>query len=445
VEICIIFAREFSRTLFTLNHSPMADIKRIIVGQSGGPTPVIDWTVDGILTSARDKGIEVYGAKNGLEGILHADIEGNIVDLSGIDPTQFIYNGPGSGLGATRVKPKPEQLRKIAENLDKLKVDAIVYIGGNDSSDQLKSLADVSGIKAIHAIKTVDNDLPVTHHSPGFGSAALYNAIALKNVVSDFSSYKMRGRLADGRMGVLHAPVVIYQVMGRKAGWLAQATAFARVDQRGVMVPGRAPHMILSKEILFEKDKFLSDAADTISKYGEAVIVVQEDLTEKNSGKSIAEVYGEVTRDPHGNIQHGRAGSFQPGLFLARIIQQELKVDGVAAIKEAVLVPQHIQRSYCMSQTDASEAYMIGYGAVEALLAGETRKSVVLVKEGNGNFRTGLTDLENIARKETNVDMADILGNFGPTQSFVDEYLHCIGGALAIPHYSHMVYKHVKF
>lgn len=422
----------------------MASIKRIIVGQSGGPTPVIDWTVDGILSSARSKGIEVYGAKNGLEGILHADVEGNIVDLSGIDPNQFIYNGPGSGLGATRIKPKPDQLKIMAQNLEKLKVDAIVYIGGNDSSDQLKSLTEVSDIKAIHAIKTVDNDLPVTHHSPGFGSAALYNAIALKNVTSDFSSYKMRGKLADGRMGILHAPVVIYQVMGRKAGWLAQATAFARVDQRGVMIPGRAPHMVLSKELPFDKDQFLSNAADTISKYGEAVIVVQEDLTDKETGKSIAEVFGEVIRDPHGNIQHGRAGSFQPGLFLAKLVQTELKVDGVAAIKEAVLVPQHIQRSFCMSQTDASEAYMIGYAAVDALVNGETKKSVILEKKGSGNFVTGLTDLENIARKETNVELKHINGYFGPTQDFVDEYLHCIGGALAIPHYSNMIFKNVK-
>ena len=422
----------------------MSNIKRIIVGQSGGPTPVIDWTVDGILSSARDKGIEVYGARNGLEGILHADIEGNIVDLSGVDPTQFIYNGPGAGLGTTRIKPKEDQLKTIAANLERLKVDGIIYIGGNDSSDQLKSLTEVSDIKAIHAIKTVDNDLPVTHHSPGFGSAALYNAIALKNVHSDFSSYKMRGKLSDGRMGILHAPVVIYQVMGRKAGWLAHATAFARVDQRGIMIPGKAPHIILSKEILFDKDVFLSDVSNVISEYGEAVVVVQEDLTDEKTGKSIAEVFGEVTRDPHGNIQHGRAGSFQPGMFLAQLVQKELKVDGVAAVKEAVLVPQHIQRSHSMSKTDASEAYMIGYSAVDALESGETKKSVVLKKKNSGNFITDLTALENIARKETNVNLKDINGNFGPTQEFVDEYLHCIGGALALPHYSKMMYKSVK-
>lgn len=420
-------------------------IKRIIVGQSGGPTPVIDWSVDGILTSARAKGIEVYGAKNGFEGVLHADIEGNIVDLSGIDPTQFIYNGPGSGLGATRIKPQKEQLEIIAKNLDQLGIDAVVYIGGNDSSDQLKSLTEVSDVKAIHAIKTVDNDLPVTHHCPGFGSAALYNAIAIKNVVSDFSSYKMRGKLADGRMGTMHAPVVIYQVMGRKAGWLAQAAAFARVDPRGVMIPGRAPHIILSKEMLFDKEQFLSDVSDAISKYGECTVVVQEDLTDKDTGKSIAMVYGEVTLDPHGNIQHGRADSFQPAIFLAQTINNELKVDAVAKIKEAALVPQHIQRSYAMSQTDASEAYMVGYAAVDALAAGETKKSVILQRNpANGKFVTGLTDLENIARKETNVDVNDIEGYLGPKQSFVDEYIHCIGGPLAIPHYSTMMYKSVK-
>lgn len=419
-------------------------VKRIIVGQSGGPTPVIDWSVDGILTSARDKGIEVYGAKNGLEGILHADIEGNIVNLSGIDPTQFIYNGPGSGLGTTRIKPNEEQLKIIARNLDKLGVDAIVYIGGNDSSDQLKSLTEVSDIKAVHAIKTVDNDLPVTHHCPGFGSAALYNAIALKNVHSDFSSYKMRGKLPDGRMGVLHAPAIIYQVMGRKAGWLAQATAFARVDPRGVMIPGRAPHMVLCKELLFDKNEFLKECSNLINEHGEITIVVQEDLTDKNTGKSIAEVYGEVALDPHGNVQHGRADSFQPAIFLAQLIKNELQVDAVAKVKEAALVPQHIQRSHSMSLTDASEAYMVGYSAVDALEAGETKKSIILQQNANGNYVTGLTDLENIARKETNVDLKDINGLLGPTQSFVDEYIHCIGGPLAIPHYSTMLYDNVK-
>lgn len=413
-------------------------IKRIIIGESGGPTPVIDWEVAGILHAAKTHGIEVYGAINGMEGILHAEVKGNIVNLTDNDPIQFIYNGPGAGLGTTRIKPKEEEYKKIAKNIAILKCDAIIYIGGNDSADQLLGLTKFSSLKAIHAIKTVDNDLPVTHHCPGFGSAALFNAIALKNVTYDFSSYLVRGKLPDGKQGVLHAPVVIYQVMGRKAGWLAQATAFARIDPRGKMIEGEAPHLILSKEIPFDKDEFLKALSKTISTYGEAVVVVQEDLTDKKTGKSIAEVYGEVELDQHKNIQHGRATSFSTGIFLAQLATKELKVKAVAKIKEAVLVPQHIQRSYEMSHSDAAEAYEVGWGAVEALLNGKTKKSVVLKKSPQGKMMTDLTDLSNIAKKERCVELKYIKGMYGPTQEFVDEFLPLIGGPIAIPHYSMM-------
>lgn len=423
----------------------MAKIKRIIIGQSGGPTPVIDWEVAGMLAAAKKYNYEVYGAINGLEGILHADVPGNIVDLSRTDPTQFIYNGPGAGLKTTRIKPVKEQYQTIARNLKKLGVDGIIYIGGNDSADQLKGLTDESDIKAIHAIKTVDNDLPVTHHCPGFGSAALYNATALKNVHNDFSSYRVKGRFKDGKIGVLNAPVVVYQVMGRKAGWLAQATAFARVDPMGQMDPDRAPHIILSKEVLFDKDKYLSVLSDTITRFGEAVVVVQEDLTDAKAKKSIAEVYGEPDLDPHGNIQHGRATSFAPGVFLAQLAVKELKVEAVGQVKEAVLVPQHIQRSHSTSLPDASEAYMIGYNSVEAMASGVTKTSVIIKKEANGRFCAGLTDLSNIARKERSVDYHMINDLNGPTQEFIDEFLPCIGGPIALPQYSKMVFTPVDF
>ena len=423
----------------------MSEIKRIIIGESGGPTPVIDWEVAGILAAAKEHNIEVFGAINGMEGMLHADVKGNIVNLSKLDPAQFIYNGPGAGLKTTRIKPTEEQYKHIASNLQKLAVDGIIYIGGNDSADQLLGLTNVSDIKAIHAIKTVDNDLPMTHHCPGFGSAALFNAIAIKNVHSDFSSYRVKGTLKDGKVGFLNAPVVVYQVMGRKAGWLAQAAAFARVDPRGVMVEGAAPHLILSKEIPFEKDKYLQALSHTIQKHGEAVVVVQEDLTDAQTGKSIAEVYGEevVALDDHKNIQHGRATSFSTAIFLAQLATKELNVEAVAKVKEAVFVPQHIQRSYELSKIDASEAYLVGYNSVKALVEGDTKKSVILKKDNSGKIITGMTDLQNIAKKELQVDMNYINDIYGPTQEFVDEFLPCIGGPVAIPHYSKMVFEDV--
>ena len=421
--------------------------RRIIIGESGGPTPVIDWEVAGALDAAQEAGVQMYGMINGLEGLLNANIEGNIVDLSGMDPMSFVFNGPGAGLKTTRIKPKEREYKKIAENLAALGVDGVIYTGGNDSADQLLGLTRVADVAAIHAIKTVDNDLPVTHHCPGYGSAALYNATALKNVHNDFSGYAVMANFErDGKVmrGLDVAPVVVYQVMGRKAGWLAQATAFVRVDPKGDMVPDAPPHVILCKEELFDKVAFLAKVEDTLTRLGQCVIVVQEDLTDKDAGKSIAEVYAtEVVYDEHGNIQHGRATSFSPATFLAGLVGSELKVDAVPGkVKDCVLNPQHIQRSCMMSSVDASEAFKVGYASVRAMLDGETKKSVILERR-DGVTRTGLTDLSNIAAKERQVPAEYIVGIEGPTQAFVDEFIYLIGGPVALPHYSKMKFARV--
>jgi len=422
-------------------------VKRILIGESGGPTPVIDWEVAGALDAAQKAGVEVYGMINGFEGLLNANIEGNIVDLTQMDPMSFVFNGPGAGLRTTRIKPKEPEYKKIAENLRAFGVDGVVYIGGNDSADQLLGLTAVSDVAAVHAIKTVDNDLMVTHHCPGWGSAALYNATALKNVHSDFSSYRVMANFSVGGktvQGLDIAPVIIYQVMGRKAGWLAQATAFARVDPRGEMVPDAPPHVILCKEVPFDKQAFLNEMDQIITRLGQAAVVVQEDLTDKRTGKSIEEVYAaKLVYDEHGNIQHGRAESFSPAVFLAELINSELKVAAVpGSVKDCVLNPQHIQRSYAMSHVDASEAYMVGHTAVEAMLAGETKKSVILERKV-GVTRTGLTDLSNIAAKDRKVPAEYIRGIQGPTQGFVDEFIYVIGGPVALPHYSKMQFRSV--
>ncbi len=421
--------------------------KRIIIGESGGPTPVIDWEVAGALDAAQAAGAEMYGMINGLEGLLNANIPGNIVNLTGMDPMSFVFNGPGAGLKTTRIKPKEAEYARIAANLEALGVDAVIYTGGNDSADQLLGLTRVAGVAAVHAIKTVDNDLPATHHCPGYGSAALYNATALKNVCNDFSSYRVMANFARGgqvRQGLSVAPVIVYQVMGRKAGWLAQGSAFARVDPKGDMAPDAAPHVVLCKEVPFDKQQFLDTVADVLGRLGICAIVVQEDLTDRETGQSIAEVYGtDVVYDAHGNIQHGRATSFQPAVFLAELIGAELEVEAVPGkVKDCVLNPQHIQRSCMMSTVDASEAYKVGHAAVEALMDGETKKSVVLERR-DGVTRTALTDLNNIAAKERQVPGEFINGILGPTRQFVDEFIYLIGGPVALPHYSKMKFSRV--
>ena len=423
--------------------------KRVIIGESGGPTPVIDWEVAGALSQGQEKGWEVYGMRNGLEGLLNANIPGNIVDLTEMDAQSFVFNGPGAGLGTTRIKPTKEEYKRIAQNLKHLRINAIIYFGGNDSADQLKGLKDFADdIAAIHGIKTVDNDLPVTHHCPGFGSAALYNATALKNVHNDFTSYKVKANFEiDGKIvqGYGTAPVIIYQVMGRKAGWLAQAAGLAKSDAKGDLCPDRPPHIILSKEVPFSVDEFLDKADEVISRLGEVCVIVQEDLTDAKTGKGLAEIKAEnVVLDPHGNIQHGRAGSFQPAVYIAGLISTKLRVGTVPGeIKEAALVPQHIQRSCMMSNVDAAEAYKVGAACIDALEQGLTGKSVIL-KRDTGKTYTDLTALENIAKQERNVPLEYINGLEGPTQDFIDEFLYLIEGPMGIPRYSHMKFKPVE-
>lgn len=414
--------------------------RRVILGESGGPTPVIDWEVAGAVAAAQKGGWQVYGMINGLEGLLNANIDGNIVDLSDIDPMSFAFNGPGAGLRTTRIKPKADQYKKMARNLKALGVSAVVYFGGNDSADQLLGLTETAKVAAIHGIKTVDNDLPRTHHCPGYGSATLFNATALKNVHNDFSSYTVKANFRVGGKVVQRwdiAPVAIYQVMGRKAGWLAQGTAFAKVDPKGTLDPDRPPHIVLSKEVAFDKEEFLAAADRIVTRLGGAVIVVQEDLTDRKTRKSMAELYSDsLVRDEHGNIQHGRAASFSPAIFLAQLVAEELKVKAVLGkVKEVALVPQHIQRSCMMSPVDASEAYMVGAACIEALNQGVTKKSVILKRRG-GRTETGLTDLKNIAARDRRVPPRYIDGVQGPTQAFVDEFIYLIGGPGAVPHYS---------
>ncbi len=422
--------------------------KKVIIGESGGPTPVIDWEVAGAVDEAQKNGWEVYGMTNGLEGLLNANIDGNIVNLSNTDPMSFAYNGPGACLRTTRLKPTNSQYEKMGEHLDAMDMDAVIYFGGNDSADQLHGLSKQADIQAIHGIKTVDNDLPVTHHCPGYGSAALYNATALKNVHSDYSSYRVRANFeVDGKVeqGWDVAPIAIYQVMGRKAGWLAQGTGFAKVDPKGSIIKDRAPHIILSREIPFDKEDFMAKLDDVLTRLGEAVIVVQEDLTDAKTGDSLAERYAEnVERDQHGNIQHGRATSFSPAQFLAQLCTEELEVDAVhGKVKDVALVPQHIQRSCMMSNVDASEAYLVGSSCIQALDANETGKSVIFERE-TGTTSTGLTDMGNIAAKERDVERHYINDVWGPTQDFIDDFIYLIGGPAALPHYSKQSFPSVS-
>ena len=423
--------------------------KRIILGESGGPTPVIDWEVAGALAAAHKRGWQVYGMINGLGGLLNADAGPSVVDLTDVDPMAFAFNGPGAGLKTTRINPKPDQYEKMAEHLRRLGIDAVVYIGGNDSADQLLGLSDHYDGVTIHGIKTIDNDLPETHHCPGFGSAALFNATALKHVHSDYSSYGTRSERAPGApaAGPAHLlPVLIYQVMGRNAGWLAQATGFAKVDPKGEIDPDRPPHVVLCYEHPYDRTEVLDHVERAITRFGQAAVVVQEDLQDRETGQSLVTRYHkELQRGAHDEITHGRPESFSTAVFLAQEIQQDLGPRCAPHnLKTAVFAPQHIQRSCMMSNVDAAEAYQVGAACIEAIESNETRRSVVLHRDG-GRTTTGLTDLANLAHQVRHIEPRFFRGLDGPTQEFIDEFIYLIGGPAAIPHYSTRRFTPVPF
>ena len=227
-------------------------IRNIIVGQSGGPTAVINSSVAGVYRKAKELGVEkVYGMVYGIEGFL----DENIIDLdeylSCDENIELLKRTPSAFLGSCRFKlPKIEDDREIYEKifsiLDQYEIDGFFYIGGNDSMDTIKMLSDYaesidSDKRFIGIPKTIDNDLPIIDHCPGYGSASKYIATSLKEIIRDNSSF-----------GVKKPTVCIVEIMGRHAGWLTAAASLAKdSDCEGV-------DAIYLPEVPFDLDEFVN-------------------------------------------------------------------------------------------------------------------------------------------------------------------------------------------
>lgn len=418
----------------------MSKLRTIIIGQGGGPTAVINDQVAGALYEAQRNGYRVLGMRNGLEGLLNAHIRGNIFEMTSWDPEDVRLSPPGAALYSTRINLTPKkgasdanrekikgQIENIRKNMESLGVHSIAYFGGNDSSAVLQSI----GI-GVHGAKTVDNDLFGAHHVSGFGSAALFNAINLKNLPSDIGSFSALG---PGEKSFTTGTVLVYQAMGRDTGWLALATALARVDPSGAIVHDLPPDIIWPREVVFDKSRYLDALSDTLArKGGKAVVVIGEELVEDVNGKEIplSDTYGKDAEDSHGHAQHGRAGSFSYANYLASLAK-ELKIANIAAVKETPIAPQHLQRCY-KSHVDAWEAYEVGRETVRAVAEGQEQVSVVLQKM-DGMIRTARIPIGDLAGKTRRVPLEDIRGISGPSDDFIREYLPAIGGAQALPHY----------
>ena len=363
----------------------------IIVGQSGGPTSVINSSLAGVFATAKELGAgKIYGMRNGIEGLLEERY---------IDMTEYIKNSmdveilkrtPSSFLGSCRfklptVEKSPETYEKIIAVLRKLDIQHFFYIGGNDSMDTIKQLSEYAKAKNITDItfmgvpKTIDNDLAVTDHTPGFGSAAKYIAATMKEIIRD-------GLVYD------YPTITIVEIMGRNAGWLTAAAALAKgEDCEGV-------DMIYLPEKVFDIDSFMK-AVKERSEEGRSMVIAISEGIKVADGRYVFELSDHVEFvDAFGHKQ--LAGSAK---FLANKIGSEL------GIKTRAVELSTMQRcaAHMTSRTDITEAFNVGGAAVKAAFEGESGRVVVLKRISDDPYMciTETHDVHDIANVEKKVPL----------------------------------------
>lgn len=382
--------------------------RNVIVGQSGGPTAVINSSLVGVYKTAKDRGADkVYGMLHGIQGLL----EEKYVDLSEHIKTDLdidlLKRTPSSFLGSCRYKlPEIKDAREVYEKifalLEKLDIEAFFYIGGNDSMDTIKKLSDyaiVSGsdIKFMGVPKTIDNDLACTDHTPGFGSAAKYIAATCKEVIRDSLVYG-------------GTSVTILEIMGRNAGWLTAAAALSKgEDCQGV-------DMLLLPEIPLDPKSFTEKVRQQLEKKQSIVIAVSEG-TKLADGRYVFELGSHSDSvDAFGHMRlQGTAR------YLADMLTNEL------GVKTRAIELSTLQRcaSHMTSRVDITEAFQVGGAAVKAAFEGETGKVIVLERVSEDPYICTIAsqDVHKIANVEKKVPLEWII-NDGTYVS--DELIHYI-------------------
>lgn len=323
-------------------------IRNILIMQSGGCTPVLNRSLFGLAQEALahpNRIGNIYGAAYGMEGILQS----NLIDLRRVPTAEWrrIADTPGAALGSTRRKMRAEDTQPILDTLRRHRIGCWFIIGGNDSAwtgHAVGMAADAAGmdLAVVNVPKTIDNDLVLTDHTPGYGSAARFVALAVMGAARDAES-----------MGIA-APIAIIEVMGRDAGWLAAAAAFAKRDERD------APHYIGIPEVPLDETRFLDAMETAYRRYGFALAGVAETARDA-SGAPIGSQGEPWYVDDFGHPYYEG-----PAKHLAALVSKRL---GVRARYEK---PGTIQRSFaaCVSDADAQEAEAAGRAAVRCAIAG---------------------------------------------------------------------------
>ena len=337
-----------------------------VVGQSGGPTSVINSSLVGIVeTIKRSSLIEnIYGMNYGIEGFMN----GWLFNLSQQPETTLkgLRKTPSSALGSSRHKLQDSDFPKIMEVLKKHNIRYFFLIGGNDTMDTIHRIEAYCEQESYELIglgvpKTVDNDLYGTDHTPGYASAARSNALNVQQA----------GVLARDMKKVDN--FVVYQTIGRDAGWLAAATALGKRDEED------APHLIYCPEFKFNREKFLSDVDKCIKKHGWISVVCGEGLLYEDG----TPVSSSETKDKFNNTEFGAMGGASVGLKLHQMIYREFGLRGEFQITESLIMSDFVRAV----QQDLDEAYRCGEVAVQLAEQGETGYMVSMQRTSNSPYR----------------------------------------------------------
>ncbi len=354
-----------------------------LYAQSGGVTAVINASAAGVIETIRkhpDKIGKLYAARNGIIGVLTEDLIDTSFDSAA--DIAALRHTPGSIFGSCRhklgtIEKNRAQYERIVEVFSAHNIRYFFYNGGGDSQDTAYKVSQISKtlgypITCIGVPKTVDNDLPMTDNSPGFGSVAKYIAISIREAGLDVAS-----------MAQSSTKVFVFEVMGRHAGWIAAAGGLAAEKE------GDAPHIILFPEITFDPKAFLARVDACVKKYGSCAIVVSEGIRNAEGNfvadSNLADAFG-----------HKQLGGVAP--IIAKMIKQEL------GYKYHWALPDYLQRSarHIASKTDAEQSYAVGQAAVELALAGKNATMPIIVRDSNHPYRwsIGEAPIEKAANTE---------------------------------------------
>ena len=402
----------------------------IIVGQSGGPTSVINSSLAGVFATAKELGAgKIYGMRNGIEGLLEERY---------IDMTEYIKNSmdveilkrtPSSFLGSCRfklptVEKSPETYEKIIAVLRKLDIQHFFYIAGNDSMDTIKQLSEYAKAKNITDItfmgvpKTIDNDLAVTDHTPGYGSAAKYIASTMKEIIRDALVQPIK-------------IVNIIEIMGRNAGWLTAAAALAKGDDC------EGADLIYLPETVFDINKFVAKVQE-IQKTKKQIVVAVSEGVKTADGKYVCEsASSNMLVDSFGHKQLSGTAT-----ALANVISNEI------GCKTRAIEFSTIQRcaSHIASLTDVNEAFIVGGIAVKAAFDGETGKVGIFQRLSNKPYLMGTSiyDVNAIANVEKTVPQEWIINDgTGVSQEALDYMRPLIQGEI-YPYMVDGLPRHIK-